>query len=148
MIGDEEFGTSSGYEDLVEENSARNRIEHMSNIPGVVQKISDIVHTECDRSKLISKICVYLLQTRGYPLGIKGDNILLEAKIIGVTDVVEAMCSHRPYRQAFGVEAALKEINSNSGRLCDKEVVAACTELFQKDKFIFPPDKFSDDPLT
>ena len=54
------------------------------------------------------------------------------------------MCSHRPYRQAFGVEAALKEINSNGGRLYDKEVVAACTELFQKDKFIFPPDKFTE----
>ncbi|MGC9322134.1 MAG: hypothetical protein ACP5FY_07850 [Kosmotogaceae bacterium] len=78
VIDDEEFGRSSGYEDLTEENSTGNDIEHVSNILDVVQKISGIVHTECDRSEMISKICGYLLETRGYPLKIKGDDILLE----------------------------------------------------------------------
>jgi len=89
MIGDEEFGRSSGYEDLAEQNSTGNSIEHVSNILDVVQKVSGIVYTECDRSEIVSKICAY-------PLGTKGDDILLEARILAVADVVEAMSSHRP----------------------------------------------------
>ncbi|MEQ8201240.1 MAG: HD domain-containing phosphohydrolase [Syntrophomonadaceae bacterium] len=71
----------------------------------------------------------------GYPLGISGDEILLEARIIAVADVVEAMTSHRPYRPALGIEQALQEIITNQGVLYDPVVVEACCRLFQELEF-------------
>ena len=68
----------------------------------------------------------------GYPQGIKGDAILLEARILAIADVVEAMASHRPYRQALGIEAALKEIEKNKGILYDNAVADACLRLFRR----------------
>jgi len=73
----------------------------------------------------------------GYPQGIKGVDILLEAKILGVADVVEAICRHRPYRPASGIDKALKEISLYSGVLYDPEVVNACTKLFSEKGFRF-----------
>ncbi|HEX7534044.1 MAG TPA: HD domain-containing phosphohydrolase [Syntrophales bacterium] len=73
----------------------------------------------------------------GYPQGIKGEDILLEAKILGVADVVEAICRHRPYRAASGIDKALKEISQYSGVLYDPEVVDACTKLFSEKGFRF-----------
>ncbi len=73
----------------------------------------------------------------GYPKGISGNKIMLEAKIIMVADVVEAMASHRPYRAAFGLERALGEIKQNRGILYDPEVVDSCVDLFMKNKFAF-----------
>lgn len=142
VIDDEEFGRSSGYKDLTEENSTGNDIEHVSNILDVVKKISGIVHTECDRSEMISKICGYLLETRGYPLKIKGDDILLEARILAVADVVEAMSSHRPYRHSLGTEAEIEEINRKSGLLYDSDVLSACAEVFGEG-FQFTPEAAS-----
>jgi putative nucleotidyltransferase with HDIG domain len=66
----------------------------------------------------------------GYPQGLLARNILLEAKIIGVADVVDAMCSHRPYRPAPGIALALAEIRRNRGIIYDPEVVDACLEYF------------------
>jgi PAS domain S-box-containing protein/putative nucleotidyltransferase with HDIG domain len=68
----------------------------------------------------------------GYPQGLKGDDILLESRILAVSDVVEAMASHRPYRSALGIEAALKEIENNKGLLYDPAVVSACLTLFRE----------------
>ncbi|HCL90541.1 MAG TPA: hypothetical protein DHW70_04395 [Candidatus Atribacteria bacterium] len=73
----------------------------------------------------------------GYPGGLKGDEILLEAKIICVADVVEAMSSHRPYRPALGIEKALEEISQNKGTLYDPEVVDTCFKLFKEKSFKF-----------
>ena len=73
----------------------------------------------------------------GYPRGLKGDEILLEAKIICVASVVEAMSSHRPYRPALGIDAALEEIFQNRGTLYDPEVVDACLNLFKEKSFKF-----------
>ena len=73
----------------------------------------------------------------GYPNNLKGDEILLKAKIIGVADVVEAMSSHRPYRPALGIDAALEEISKNRGILYDPEVVDVCLKLFQDKGFKF-----------
>jgi HD-GYP domain-containing protein (c-di-GMP phosphodiesterase class II)/DNA-binding LacI/PurR family transcriptional regulator len=70
------------------------------------------------------------LDGSGYPYGLKGDAICLEAKIIAVADVVEAMAAHRPYRPALGIEAALMEIKKNQGVLFDPDVVRACIELY------------------
>ncbi|MBF0457229.1 MAG: PAS domain S-box protein [Nitrospirae bacterium] len=68
----------------------------------------------------------------GYPTGIKGDDILIEAKIICVADVVEAMTNHRPYRPALGLDKALEEIQTNSTVLYDEDVVEACLAVFKK----------------
>lgn len=66
----------------------------------------------------------------GYPRGVRRDDILLEARIVAVADVVEAMCNARAYRPALGLPAALVEITQNSGRLYDEQVVAACARIF------------------
>jgi HD-GYP domain-containing protein (c-di-GMP phosphodiesterase class II) len=73
----------------------------------------------------------------GYPQGIKGEDILPEARILGVADVVEAICRYRPYRPASGIDKALKEISQYSGVLYDPEVVDACTRLFSEKGFRF-----------
>ena len=73
----------------------------------------------------------------GYPRGLKGDEILLEAKIICVADVVEAMSSHRPYRPALGIDKALEEISKNKGIMYDPEVVDACLKIFKEKDFKF-----------
>jgi len=77
------------------------------------------------------------LDGSGYPQGLKGEEILLEARILGVADVVEAMSSHRPYRPALGIDKALEEISQNRGILYDPEVVDACLKLFGKKGFTF-----------
>lgn len=73
----------------------------------------------------------------GYPSGLAGEEILPEARILGVADVVEAMCSHRPYRPALGVDKALMEIGTHSGTLFDSIVVDACLSLFRQRGFSF-----------
>ena len=73
----------------------------------------------------------------GYPSGLSGEDILLEARILGVADVVEAISSHRPYRPALGIDMALDEISQKIGTLYDLDVVNACLTLFQKEGFGF-----------
>jgi PAS domain S-box-containing protein/putative nucleotidyltransferase with HDIG domain len=75
----------------------------------------------------------------GYPKGLSGADILLEARILAVADVVEAMSSHRPYRPALGAEKALEEILQNKGKLYDADVVDACVRLFREKGFKFDP---------
>ena len=74
------------------------------------------------------------LDGSGYPAGLKGEQILLESRILAVADVVEAMASHRPYRAALGPEAALAEIQRGKGEQYDTEVVDACQTLFDEGK--------------
>jgi HD-GYP domain-containing protein (c-di-GMP phosphodiesterase class II) len=71
----------------------------------------------------------------GYPAGLKGDAILLEARIIIVADVVEAMSSHRPYRPSHGIDKAIEEITLHKGTLYDTAVVEACLRLFKEKNF-------------
>ncbi len=73
----------------------------------------------------------------GYPHGLRGDNILLEARILAVADVVEAMASYRPYRPALGLDTALEEITRNKNILYDGEVVEACLKIFREKKYEF-----------
>ncbi len=75
----------------------------------------------------------------GYPRGLKGEEILLEARIMAVADVVESMTSHRPYRAGLGIDAALAEIEQNAGKLYDANVVAACLKLFREKQYQLPP---------
>ncbi len=88
--------------------------------------IADIVYQHHER-----------LNGSGYPLGISEDAIKLEAKILGVADVVEAMASHRPYRPAVGIDLAIEEIKRNKGILYDPDVVDTCVELFEKKGYRF-----------
>lgn len=73
----------------------------------------------------------------GYPAGLRCSDILLEAKIIAVADVVEAMTSHRPYRGSLGMDVAINEITSQKGLKFDPEVVDACLKVFANNKFHF-----------
>jgi PAS domain S-box-containing protein/putative nucleotidyltransferase with HDIG domain len=73
----------------------------------------------------------------GYPQGLMNEKILLEARVLGLADVVEAMTSHRPYRPALGIEKALEEISKNRGILYDPRVVDACLRLFTEKGFKF-----------
>lgn len=73
----------------------------------------------------------------GYPAGLTGDDIILEAKTLAVADVVEAMASHRPYRPTLGREMALEEISQNRGVLYDADVVDACMKLLLEKDFQF-----------
>lgn len=73
----------------------------------------------------------------GYPQGLSGGEILLEARILAVADVVEAMSSRRPYRPALGINKALKEISRNKGILYDSKVADTCLKLFAEKGFVF-----------
>jgi PAS domain S-box-containing protein/putative nucleotidyltransferase with HDIG domain len=77
------------------------------------------------------------LDGSGYPQALAREDILLEARILAVADVVEAMGSHRPYRPALGIEAALEEITKNRDILYDPEVVDCCLRLFREKGFQF-----------
>ncbi|MGA2158584.1 MAG: HD domain-containing phosphohydrolase [Dehalococcoidia bacterium] len=77
------------------------------------------------------------LDGSGYPRGLKAAEILQEAKILAVADVVEAMASNRPYRPALGIDKALEEIRQNNGILYDCESVNACLQLFNQEDFKF-----------
>jgi HD-GYP domain-containing protein (c-di-GMP phosphodiesterase class II) len=77
------------------------------------------------------------LDGSGYPNNLRGNKIILEARILGVADVVEAMSSFRPYRPALGIDKALEEISKNKGILYDPEVVDACLKLFKEKEFKF-----------
>jgi HD-GYP domain-containing protein (c-di-GMP phosphodiesterase class II) len=88
-------------------------------------------------------ICPIVLQHHerengtGYPKGLTSKDICVEAKILAVADVVEAMASHRPYRAALGEGPALEEIMQKKGILYDEKVVEACVNLFYEKKFRF-----------
>ena len=73
----------------------------------------------------------------GYPLGISGEDILLEARVLSVADVVEAMASHRPYRAALGLDRALSEISEGKGKLYDNNAVENCLKVIREKRFKF-----------
>lgn len=79
------------------------------------------------------------LDGSGYPRGLSGNEVSLEASILGVADVVEAMASHRPYRPALGLEAALREIEEHKGTRYGPQVVEACVALFRERGYALEP---------
>lgn len=78
------------------------------------------------------------LDGSGYPQALKGDQILIEARVLAVADVVESMVSHRPYRPALGLDAALEEVTSHKGTHFDVAVVEACARLFRDHGYQIP----------
>lgn len=87
------------------------------------------------------------LDGSGYPLGLRGDQMLFESKILSVADVTEATSSFRPYRPAQGIETALTELREHRGTLFDTEVVDVCLELFERDTFEFEYDLQKTSPI-
>ena len=77
------------------------------------------------------------LDGSGYPNRLKGEKIILEARVLAVADVVEAMCSHRPYRPALSIAQALQEIAGGRGTRYDAQAVDACVKLFRRKHFQF-----------
>jgi len=73
----------------------------------------------------------------GYPQGLKGDQIIIEARILCVADVVEAMSSHRPYRPRLGIETAIEDITRQRGIYYDPQAVDACLALFREQGYRF-----------
>ncbi len=88
--------------------------------------IADIAHQHHER-----------MNGSGYPQGLKGEKICLEARIVAVADVVEAIGSHRPYRPGLGIDTALNEIKSKRVDFFDAMVVDACVTLFEKKNYCF-----------
>ena len=86
--------------------------------------LAEIVHQHHER-----------MDGSGYPRHLKGDDILIEARILAVADVVEAMASHRPYRPGLGIGAALNEIEKNKDIIYDNAVADACLRLFREKGF-------------
>jgi PAS domain S-box-containing protein len=74
----------------------------------------------------------------GYPRNLKAGDILIEARVLAVSDVVESMASHRPYRPGLGIDAAMKEIENNRGIFYDLDVADACLRLFREDGYHLP----------
>jgi putative two-component system response regulator len=121
----------------------------------VINRPGELLETEKELLKVHPKIGYDLLKTipfpmpvaeivyqhheridgSGYPRKLKGDQIMLEARIVAVADVTEAQSSFRPYRQALGLDVALHEIETNKGTLYDPEVVAACLAVFREEGF-------------
>jgi putative nucleotidyltransferase with HDIG domain len=83
----------------------------------------------------------------GYPNGVSGEAIQLEARIIAVSDVFETISSHRPYRPSLGVNRALEEIDANAGRLYDASVAEACLRIVREQNFAFGKRKAPTTPL-
>jgi putative nucleotidyltransferase with HDIG domain len=99
----------------------------------------DILH-EIEYSRPIAQIVLQhheLLDGSGYPHGLAGDEIMMEARILAVADVVEAMTSQRPYRPSHGIKDALQEILHHKGTLYDPKVVEACLRVFDEKEFSF-----------
>ena len=112
------------YELLKAHAEAGHRILDAAHMEEPIPELVYQHHERCDGS--------------GYPRGLTGDQMLMGAKVIAVADAVEAMTSHRPYRPALGLYAALAEIERGGGRLYDPDVARACIALFREHHFELP----------
>ncbi len=104
----------------------------------LIKTHSQVGHDILSNVKFAWPIATMILQHHermdgsGYPQGLKGDDILLESRILAVADVIEAMSAHRPYRPSLGIDNALREIEKDKGGLYDPAVVSACLTLFRE----------------
>ncbi|MFA6378921.1 MAG: HD domain-containing phosphohydrolase [Candidatus Omnitrophota bacterium] len=118
--------TKPGDLTLLEYNLVK---EHVQNCYDLIKEmpfpfaLSEIVYQHHER-----------LDGSGYPNKVHGDKIMLEAKILAVSDVLESMTNHRPYRAALGIKKALKELKSGAGKKYDAKIVGIVEELVRKNK--------------
>jgi PAS domain S-box-containing protein len=109
----------------------------------VIRTHPQVAYDVLKRIESFDRIALVVLQHHermdgsGYPSGLRGDQILPEARVLAVADVIEAMFSYRPYRPALGLDRALDEVSRNSGSLYDPDVVSACLKLFHQGNFQF-----------
>ena len=143
--------TNLAYGALIHDIGKINVPTEILNKPGRISNIEfQIIQTHVENGYNIAKgidfpdvisIMVHQHHERldgsGYPLGLSGDQIILESRILAVSDVVEAMTSHRPYRPALGLDAALEEISKYRGLKYDDLVVETCIELIKEKGFTF-----------
>jgi len=118
-----EILSKPGFITEAENNLVRTHVQIGYDILKTVEfpwPVADIVYQHHER-----------MNGSGYPLGLAGDDLLLEARILAVADVVEAMAGYRPYRPAFTMEETFNEIRQNRSILYDAEVVDACLRLFE-----------------
>ena len=127
-----DIGKTSIPSELLSKPGQLNRIERL-----ILEEHPRIAYELLNKMDFSESIATSILQHHeridgsGYPNHLKDEDIILEAKIIAVADVVEAMASHRPYRPALGIDKALDEIASNSGVKYDPKVVTACLKVFK-----------------
>lgn len=128
-----DIGKTSVPSELLSKPGELSRIEMQ-----IIEKHPEIAYELLKEMNFKGSIAKIILQHHerldgsGYPCGLKKYEILFGAKILAVSDVVEAMASHRPYRPAPGLKEALKELKMNSGKLYDSKIVNACLEVFEK----------------
>ena len=109
----------------------------------VVKQHPQASHSVLETMRLPWSIATIVLQHHermdgsGYPNGIQGKDIMLEARILGVADVAGAMSSHRPYRPAISIDTMLEELKKHKGTLYDSKVVSVCVKLFKEKNFTF-----------
>ncbi len=109
----------------------------------IIKLHPEVSHSILEKTEFLWPIAQIILQHHeringsGYPQGLKEDKILPESKVLAVADVVEAIATHRPYRDSLGIDAALEEVEKNSGTLYDPLAAKACLGLFRKKGFTF-----------
>ena len=153
----EEMGLSNEHIEGIRVAGLLHDIGKLSIPAEILSKPSKLSETEYNLFKSHSQVAYNILRTiefpwpvaqivlqhhermdgSGYPQGLEGEQILMEARILAVADVVEAMASHRPYRPALGMDKALEEIAQQKGTLYDPVVADACLRLFEKETFSF-----------
>ncbi|HEX7320198.1 MAG TPA: PAS domain S-box protein [bacterium] len=132
-----DIGKISAPAEILSKPSALSEIEY-----ALVKMHSQVGHDILKEINFPWPIAQILLQHHeryngsGYPNGLRGESILLEARVLGVADVVEAIAAHRPYRAALGIDAALAEIINKRGTAFDPVVVDACVRLFREKSYV------------
>ena len=126
-----EQGKPVGFQVVAHDTTKRKQTEE------TLRMYESIVSTTRDFISFIDRDYIYQAINEAHckAHGKSGEEIILEARILGVADVVEAMASHRPYRQSLGLAQSLDEISQNKGTLYDPKIVDACLKLFTKNGF-------------